>query len=160
MTQQIIRRAAAWALIPAALFLILSTGSPAWSQTKPYVKVNSLHDFKTTAMKLQAAAKANKIGIVNRASATKGAASIGVKIPGNMVWGLFAPRFAVRMLEASVDAGYEAPVRLYIVEAPNGKVTVRYRKPSDVFRPYHKPELNAMARELDKIFANVVNAIR
>ena len=132
----------------------------AHGQTPPFIKVDSRFDFLATLKNLKAAVSRNRLGIVNRASAQQGAAAIGVKIPGNQVWGLFAPRFAVRMLKASVAAGYEAPIRLYIVEAPDGRVTVRYRKPSVVFKPYGHPALDAMAKELDTLFAKVVASIR
>lgn len=149
-------------LLAVAFLLLFSEfiTPPVQAQSQPAVKVHSRFDFETTLGKLAAAAKQHKIGIVNKASAQQGAAAIGVKIPGNQVWGLFHPRFAVRMLKASVDAGYEAPVRLYIVEAPDGQVTVRYRKPSVVFKPYRNRELDEMALELDIIFARVVAAVR
>ncbi len=148
-------------LAAAVLALVYAApGAPLRAQTRPFVSVTSRHDFAATLQKLAAAARDNRIGVVTRASAQRGAASIGVKIPGNQVWGLFAPRFAVRMLRASVAAGFEAPVRLYIIEAPGGMVTVRYRKPSVVFAPYRNKELDAMARELDTIFRRVTDAVR
>lgn len=162
MMRQVLYRKSAQAIRLAVLIFSLAAllGGTALAQTQPYVKVHSRYDFPTTGKKLQAAMKANRMGLVNRASAQAGAKSIGVKIPGNQVWGLFHPRFAVRMLKASVDAGFEAPIRLYLVEDQDGSVTVRYQKPSDLFRPYNHPDLNAMARELDDIFARIVNAVR
>lgn len=124
------------------------------------VRVTSRHGFQTTLKMLQQAAKQNKIGIVNRASAQAGAKMIGVTIPGNQVWGLYHPRFAVRMLKASVEAGYEAPIRLYITEGKNGRVTVSYIKPSNIFAPYGNSDLNEMAKELDAIFSKVANSVR
>jgi uncharacterized protein (DUF302 family) len=64
------------------------------------------------------------------------------------------------MLGASVEAGIEAPVRLYIVESPEGKVSVSYVKPSVVFAPYGNKALDAMARELDSLFERIVAAVR
>ena len=159
MTRNIPRLLAPF-LLAAMLFLPATHHGIAFGQTPPFIKVESRLDFQATLKTLQAAAKRNRLGIVNRANAQRGASSIGVKIPGNQVWGLFAPRFAVRMLKANVDAGYEAPIRLYIVEAPGGRVTVRYRKPSVVFKPYGHPGLDAMAAELDVLFARVVASVR
>jgi len=57
------------------------------------------------------------MGLVNRASATLDAKRVlDLSIPGNMVIGVYHPRFAVRMLKASVRAGIEAPTRFYITE--------------------------------------------
>ena len=118
--------------------------------------------FKTSAPFLQAeknltqAIKKNKMGLVSKASATHGAAAIGVKIKGNRVFGVYHPRFAVRMLRASIPAGIEAPIRIYLYENADGTATITYKKPSDVFRPYGSADLDKMATELDRIFAKIV----
>ena len=97
------------------------------------------------------------MGLVTRASATLGAASLGKKIPGNMVVGVYRPDFAIRMLEASIPAGIEAPIRFYITENADGTATLSYKKPSTVFAPYTDggEKLAALARELDAIFAKI-----
>jgi uncharacterized protein (DUF302 family) len=118
------------------------------------------HDYASLVKRVDEAAAANKIGVVTRASATKGAKEVLDKtIPGNMVIGLYHPRFAVRMLEASVAAGIEAPIRLYVTENADGTATVSYRTPSAVFAPYMAEggeALKALAGELDAVFATVV----
>lgn len=107
---------------------------------------------------LAAAIKANKMGLVSKASATVGAKSIGKTIPGNMVLMVFRPDFAIRMLKASVPAGIEAPIRFYITENPaTGNASLTYRTPSSVFNPYRNAELDAMAAELDVIFAKIAS---
>ena len=65
------------------------------------------------------------MGVVAKASASAGAAGRGVKVPGNTVLMLFRNEYAVRMLAASVPAGIEAPIRVYVTEDNDGKVTVR-----------------------------------
>ncbi len=124
------------------------------------MEVTSRYDFAATVKRLQAAVKESRVALVTRASAQAGARSLGVTIPGNQVWGLFAPDYAVRMLRASVAAGFEAPVRLYLIETETGEVRVRYRKPSVVFAPYDHPDLARMAAELDEVFAGIVAAVR
>ena len=96
------------------------------------------------------------MGVVTRASASAGAAGRGVKIPGNMVVGVYRNDFAVRMLEASVPAGIEAPIRFYLTENADGTATLSYRAPSVVFAPYKGGDkLKALAGELDGIFAKI-----
>ncbi len=118
--------------------------------------------FKTKAAFLQAekdltkAIKKNKMGLVSKASATHGAAKIGVKIKGNRVFGVYHPRFAVRMLKASIPSGIEAPIRIYLYENADGTATITYKKPTGVFRPYGSADLDKMAAELDVIFVNIV----
>jgi uncharacterized protein (DUF302 family) len=123
-------------------------------------RVQSRYGFAETIARLQSAVSQNGLGIVTQANAQNGAKSLGEAIPGNQVWGLFGPKYAVRMLKASVDAGIEAPVRLYITEAPDGKVSISYMKPTDVFAPYGNKDLNAMAAELDALFARIVQEVR
>ena len=115
------------------------------------------HSYGTLVERLDAAVTANKMGLVTRASATKGAAKLGKTIPGNMVVGVYRPDFAIRMLDASVAAGIEAPIRFYITEQDDGTATLSYKHPSAVFAPYEDggQALKDMAAELDAIFAKI-----
>ncbi|MBZ0132384.1 MAG: DUF302 domain-containing protein [Rhodocyclaceae bacterium] len=97
------------------------------------------------------------MGLVASASASRGAAARGVKIPGNMVLMVFRNDYAVRMLAASVAAGIEAPLRLYLTENADGSTTISYVRPSAVFAPYGSAALDAMARELDPVFDKIVH---
>lgn len=116
----------------------------------------SAYGFDALATRLEKAIEANKMGLVAQASASRGAAARGVKIPGNLVLMVFRNDYAVRMLEASVPAGMEAPLRLYVTEGANGKASVTWRTPSAVFAPYGSAKLDAMARELDPLFEKMV----
>jgi uncharacterized protein (DUF302 family) len=40
------------------------------------------------------------------------------------------------VLGASVAAGIEAPIRIYVTENQDGTATLSYKKPSAVFAPY------------------------
>jgi uncharacterized protein (DUF302 family) len=148
------------ALAAVVLASVLATSGASAHDPHDRVRIMSKYGFAETIAKLESAVSKNGLGLVTQANAQNGARSLGVVIPGNQVWGLFAPRFAVRMLKADADAGIEAPVRLYIAEAANGTVTVTYVKPSDVFAPYRNAELDILASELDRLFAAVVEAVK
>ncbi len=126
---------------------------PGWAVSK------TTHGYQTLIERLDVAVKANKMGLVTRASATAGAASLGKTIPGNMVVGVYRPDFAIRMLEASVPAGIEAPIRFYITENADGTATLSYKKPSAVFAPYADGggRLKETAAELDNIFTKIAS---
>ncbi len=149
-------------LLIASLFIVALAFSPLSTRAEtmtPYSGTQSVttgQPFGAFMENLQAAIKKNKMGIVAQASATKGAASIGKTIAGNHVLMIFRPDFAVRMLDASVAAGIEAPLRLYITEGTDGNATLSYRLPSHVFGVYDVPALDTMARELDTITAAIV----
>lgn len=118
--------------------------------------------FDVAVKKLNAAIKAEKMLIVTRASASAGARNRGLSIKGNMVVGVYRNDFALRMLEASVPAGIEAPIRFYITELRDGNARLSYKTPSSVFAPYMataEPELADLAKELDVIFAAIAKRV-
>jgi uncharacterized protein (DUF302 family) len=145
-----------------ALFALLTITPGMAANKAPYEGMSvekTPFGYKELITRLNRAVKANKMGLVTRASATLGAKSAGIAIPGNMVVGIYAPRFAVRMLKASIPAGIHAPIRFYITENPDRTASLSYRKPSAIFAPYGNSALNSMARELDAIFARIVRDV-
>ena len=134
----------------AAMF-VLGLGASATAQT-----LASPYDFETSVARLEASVAANEMFLVATASASRGAAGQGIAIPGNAVLLVFRNDYARRMLAASVDAGIEAPLRIYVSENAAGAVAVRWQVPSAVFAPYKNPALDALAQELDPIFLRIV----
>ncbi len=143
----------------AALALWANTGTAfAQSAALPDTKtLTSKHSFSTLVSRLEAAVAQQKMGLVASASASAGAAGRGIHIPGNAVLMVFRNDYAVRMLQSSVPAGIEAPIRFYVTENVDGTASLTYRTPSAVFAPYHSDQLNAMAAELDPIFERIAS---
>ncbi len=151
MRSLMIGTAAAWIMLSTA-FAGTVTPRDGW------VVTDTSHSFAALVQRLETAVKAEKMGLVNFASASEGAKALGVTIPGNRVVGVFRNDFAQRMLKASVAAGIEAPIRFYLTENPDGMATLSYRKPSAVFQPYFDEggeALRTLAAELDAIFARI-----
>ncbi len=149
-----------FALALAVIPLLFASAAARADNPAPYPGTQTLksaHSFGETVARLEQAIAANKMGLVAKASASAGAAARGVKIAGNMVLMVFRNDYAVRMLAASVPAGIEAPIRIYVAEDADGKASVTYRTPSALFAPYGNADLNAMARELDPIFDKIVH---
>ena len=128
--------AAALVLCLAATVPVLAADPTPYPQTRVIDTKLSFGDLVTS---LDAAVKANGMFVVMRASASGGAAKRGITIAGNMVVGVYRNDFAVRMLEASVAGGIEAPLRFYLTENADGTATLTYRAPSAVFAPYDSP---------------------
>lgn len=150
----ILRNTAAAFILGVSAFSVQaasSTGLPVLSEA------TTRQSFDTVVQRLEKSIADNKMGLVAQASASKGAASKGIKIPGNAVLMVFRPDFAVRMLNASVAAGIEAPLRIYVTENTDGTTSIAYRTPSTVFSPYRNAELDGLAKELDPIFVRIVN---
>ncbi len=121
------------------------------------VTVVSRAPFAQVAEALEKAIAEQKMALVCHANAQRGAAARGVSIKGNQVLMVFRNDFAVRLLTAEPSAGFEAPIRIYVYENPDGTATVSYLPPSMVFAPYRHPEVRAVAHELDPIFKAIVD---
>lgn len=114
------------------------------------------HRFDALLARVEKSAADNAMGVVATASASRGAAARGVKIPGNAVVMVFRNDYAVRMLAASVPAGIEAPLRIYVTENADGTASITWREPTAVFAPYRDARLAALARELDPVLDKIV----
>lgn len=149
-------------ILPIFLALLLSPASlagDAWAASSPHSGVQVIETkqpFDAFTKRLTAAIKKNKMGLVAQACANCGAKSIGVTIPGNRVFMIFRPDFAVRMLKASEAAGVEAPIRLYVTEQPDGSAHLSYRLPSHTFGDYKVAALDELGAELDVIVDQIV----
>ncbi len=125
-----------------------------------WIVLPTTKDFKTLVADTQAVVKGNKMGLVTQASASDGARAQGHTIAGNRVLGVYRNDFARRMLAASVAAGIEAPIRLYVTENDDQTATLSYKTPTFVFSPYFDEggdELTALATELDGIFKTIAD---
>jgi uncharacterized protein (DUF302 family) len=138
---------------------IAGTGAALADNPTPYPGtevVKTTMDFQGLWDKLKLAVKANEMAVVAQACGSCGAAKRGVLIPGNAVVMVYRNDFAVRMLEASVPAGIEAPLRFYVTENADGTASLTYRLPSAVFAPYQNSDIDALARELDAVWEKIV----
>jgi uncharacterized protein (DUF302 family) len=143
--------------LATATLMLVGTPARAADAAPPGTRtVATRHGFDDLVTRVEAAIENNKMGLVASASASRGAAARGVKIPGNTVLMVFRNDYAVRMLQASVPAGIEAPLRIYVTENADGTASLSYRRPSAVFAPYKNGKLDEMARELDPIFERIV----
>ncbi len=151
-------------MLPFRFLSILVIGAlvlgalPVQAELPGWKVMKTQHSYQVLIERLDQAVTDNRMGLVTRASATLGAKKVLNKtIPGNMVVGVYRPDFAVRMLEASIPAGIEAPIRFYITENGDGTATLSYKTPSSVFAPYEDggEKLKTMAAELDDIFSKI-----
>ena len=141
----------------SVIFLALTMSSGwAYEILEGRVKLTTRAAFATFAAALKQAITQQKLGLVCHANAQAGAASVGKTIPGNQVLMVYRPDFAMRMLAADVEAGFEAPIRLYIYENADGTATLSYVKPSTVFTPYKNAALDQLAMELDALVEAIV----
>lgn len=142
------------ALVGAALALLVAA-RPGEAQDGRFT-ASSRAPFAKVVEALERAIAGEQMALVCHADAQRGAAARGISIKGNQVLMVFRNDFAVRLLAADPRAGFEAPIRIYLHENADGTATLTYLPPSVVLAPYPHPEVQAVAKELDPIFARIV----
>ncbi len=138
------------ALLFSVLLLSPATAAPPAQQILTTDK-----PFWTLAEDLKKAIAGQGMLLVTQACASCGAKARGIDIPGNLVFGVFRNDYALRMLDADITAGIEAPVRFYLTERPDGTATLSWKTPSSIFAPYDNTTLDMIAAELDELFAAI-----
>ena len=150
-----------WFTLVIGTFLLSSTVAAAQETRPGWVVYQTKHSFKKMVGKLRGAIKSAKMLTVTRASASAGARGRKITLPGNMIVGVYRNDYAIRMLEASIDAGIEAPIRFYLSENADNTTRLAYRTPSSVFAPYMDEggdKLKELADELDVVFAQIAKS--
>ena len=144
-----------------AILMLFAGSAQALEPREGWVILQSGKSFEDLVKSVNTAVETSEIRIVTQASASAGAAMQGITIPGNRVFGLYRNDYARRMLDASIAAGIEAPIRLYATENADGTSTLAYKTPSHVFAPYFDEggdALRGLAAELDGVFDAVAGA--
>ncbi|HVJ53345.1 MAG TPA: DUF302 domain-containing protein [Aliidongia sp.] len=111
------------------------------------------YSFHELLGKLEKSVAANGMTVLAVATAQRRAPPI----PANATVLVFRNDYAARIMEADLLAGMEAPIRLYVTESANRKAAITYRTPSSILALYDNPKLDALALELDQIFAKIVD---
>ena len=145
-------------IIMSALFLTsLSARAEISAPYSGTVTQETETPFKAYVKSFRKAIKANGFNVVGVAYANCAIKSrFNEKVAGNRVFMFFRPDYARRMLQASIAAGIEAPLRAYVTETPDGTAKLTYRLPSHVFGAYDVPALTKMGEELDDRVAKLV----
>ena len=144
------------AFIPLLCLIAL----PLWAQNAPegWAVYPTQKPYAELVDATKAAIKENGLIVVTQAGPTKAAAARGISIPGNRVIGAFNNDYAVRVLETSVHAMIEAPIRFYVTENQDGTANLSYKTPSFAFAPYVSEggqNLVDIAAELDSTFQSI-----
>ncbi|CUK06268.1 hypothetical protein RUE5091_02821 [Ruegeria denitrificans] len=147
----------------ALLGLLCLLALPLWAEEplSGWAVYPTVKTYDELVADTKAAVKDNGLIVVTQAGPTKAAAARGIIIPGNLVIGAFNNDFAVRVLETSVSAMIEAPIRFYVTENDDGTATLSYKTPSFVFAPYvyeGGEPLRDIAQELDTKFQAVAES--
>ena len=83
---------------------------------------------------------------------------VGMRVSGMRQIFFFHPRYMKRIFETNRNGGIEPPLKVLVMERPDGGVMVRYHDPVHQFAPY--PGLEDVAADLRTVIEKVVGAVR
>ena len=72
---------------------------------------------------------------------------------------VYEPELTLRMMQAGAAAGSDAPLRFYLTRLGDGTTRLTYHLPSHALAVFNAPDLMPVAEELDRVFANIVEAV-
>lgn len=121
------------------------------------VTAQSAHDFDATVANLKQAIEGENLMVVNEVNPQQMLRMVGVRTGGMRQVFFFHPRFMQRILETNRNGGIEPPLKILVMEAPDGRVIVRYHDPVHQFAPYDG--LAEIATELRGIVENIVRSV-
>lgn len=157
----IIPRTTARGLALVLLALGAGTGSALAQGMAPapdfLVTNRSAHGFDETLNLLRQAIEAENLMVVQEVNPQKMLRMVGVQVGGMLQVFFFHPRYMKQILDTNRNAGIEPPLKLLVMEAPNGQVMVRYEDPEHQFGPYEG--LTEFSAEIAGIFDRVVGAV-
>lgn len=146
------------------VFLIAALASPnavhAQKMTSPEFQVitPSKYAFSDTVDLLKGAIEAQNLMVIKEIDAQKMLRMVGVQTKGMKQLLFFHPRFMKSIMEINKQATIEPPLKIAVMEAPNGKVKVKYIRPSYLLGRYGG--LDAVGTELDGVVAKIVGEVQ
>ncbi|MEW5788896.1 MAG: DUF302 domain-containing protein [Pseudomonadota bacterium] len=115
-------------------------------------------DTDTAAARLIEAVQAVPMGLVAHVNGQANCAKRGITVAADQILEVFRPDFAIRVWKAHKPAGIDIPLRIHLYETASG-TQVAFRTAREVFAPYANPELDAIAGELDPLFAGILGTL-
>ena len=122
-----------------------------------HVLTKSIYDFSDTVELLKASIEEQNLMVINEIDPQKMLRLVGVKTDGMRQIFFFHPRYMKRIYETNKQASIEPPLKFVVMEMPNGKVMVRYIRPSHKLGPYMG--LDDLATELDELTAMIAKSV-
>ena len=147
-------------MIAGALLLNTAQTSQAQDMMAPpdfLVTARSTHDFNTTLSMLREAIEGENLMVINEVNPQQMLRMVGVRTGGMRQLFFFHPRFMKSIIETNRNGGIEPPLKVLVMEAPDGNVMVRYEDPVHQFAPYDG--LGDIASELSQLVSGIVATV-
>lgn len=133
------------------------SASGAMAMPKDRVMAMSKYSFQDTVSRIKQTIESKEIMVVFTADHQAMLSMVGMNTKGMLGVEFFHPRYGKMVMQNDHAAGIEIPLRLVVMETPDGKAMLSYYKPSSVFVKYKG--LEGMAAELDGVYDAIVAAV-
>ncbi|MDQ8198222.1 DUF302 domain-containing protein [Pelagicoccus enzymogenes] len=122
------------------------------------VTAKSQYGFDDTVSMIKGAIEQNNLMVVHEIDGQKMLRMVGEKTKGMKQVLFFHPRFMKAIKGANPNGAIEAPMKILVMEKPDGTVMVRYAKPTYLFGRYGG--LDDIGSELESIIEKIVAEVR
>ena len=116
----------------------------------------SKYSFDDTVELLKGAMEEQNLMVIKEIDAQKMLRMVKVKTKGMKQVLFFHPRFMKRIMEINKHATIEPPLKIAVMERPDGRVMVKYIKPSYLFGRYDG--LGEIGGELEALVVKIVES--
>jgi len=118
------------------------------------VVVMSKYGFDDTVNMLTGSIEQHNLMVVHVIDAQKMLRMVGERTKGMKQILFFHPRYMKQIKHANPNATIEPPLKIAVMERPDGKVMLRYIKPAYLFGRYEG--LDDVAAELERVVKEIV----
>lgn len=149
-----------WGALAAmtALVMLIDLGSAAETQIKPPIVVEKVSDltYAQALAKFEAAVKGSRMVIVGEPNYQMMQRMVGRERKGAKGYFIFRPDLGTPIFDNDFRAALEIPLKVIFLEQSDGKVLIRYYKPSSLLANYKG--LDSLAADLDKLLNQITDA--
>ncbi|MEQ9569570.1 MAG: DUF302 domain-containing protein [Longimicrobiales bacterium] len=118
----------------------------------------SSHDFDQTIALIKQAIEGENLMVLHEINPQQMLRMVGVRTDGMRQILFFHPRFMKQIVETNRNAGIVPPLKILVMERPDGTVMVRYHDPVHLFQPYDG--LEGVASELNTVVQRIAASVR
>ena len=142
---------------------LLTAAAPLAAQMGPpppdfLVTARSAQDFDATLTTIKQAIESENLMVIQEINPQQMLRLVGMRVGGMRQIHFFHPRFMKAIIETNRNGGIEPPLKILVMERPDGAVLVRYHDPVHQYAPYEG--LEEIATEMRGIFERVVDSVR
>lgn len=154
--------------IGALMGIMLIVPGGVWAESPPsgqmmklpesQTMVASAYGFNDTVELLMVAIEEQNLMVLKTINAQQMLKMVNMQVPGMKQLLFFHPRYMKKIMQANPMGSIEPPLKIAIMERPDGKVVVKYIKPSYLLGKYEG--LSDIGIELDDILAAIASAVK